>query len=422
MKPILKEVTDLKKLNIRRYASIDPAIPGQLAKAAKKLAGQTILHVNSVKAGGGVAELLKSQIPLERSLGLNSRWYYISGPPTEFFEATKKLHNHLQGKPGTLALAERALYMQVNQSLSESLNLILTAAPDATVVIHDPQLLPIIHYLAPRPHKFYLRLHVDLQTPNQRTLSNLKKYILMYDAVILSSEIYKLSMPWLAEEKTRVILPAIDPFTDKNLPLSPRKARLILAQFGINPTKPILSQVSRFDPWKDPVGVIRAFYLAKNTVPNLQLVLAGLDLAADDPQSKKVFEQVKEIAGGDRSIFLFSNPRQIGRLPNEQFVRAVYAASDVVIQKSLREGFGLTMTEAMWKAKPLVAGVNTGALAQIKNGKNGFLVENETEAADAIVKLLNNDALRKRMGANAKLSVQKNFLMPRYIRQHLKLY
>lgn len=405
---------------LREYKKLNPSTYRKFIKEKNKLTGQTIIHVNSTSYGGGVAEILKSQLPLENYLGLESHWLVIKAP-RNFFVITKKIHNLLQGQAGSITEKEKSLYLSINHDLGKFLNRFCERFNSGIVVIHDPQPLPLISHI-PQNFSSILRLHLDLSAPNPNMLDILRPFISQYSLVILSDPDYRLSLPWLKKSKTKIILPAINPFNEKNEFMGLETAQEIIKQFGINPLKPIITQISRFDPWKDPLGVIRAYYLAKNEIPDLQLVLAGFLLAKDDPEAVEVFEKVKKHARGDPSIFLFGDIRKLKNITNDAFINALYTISTIIIQKSIREGFGLTITEAMWKGKPVIAGLTEGATLQIKNNKNGILVSSPEEAAKAIVRLIKNEKLRSRLGKAAHQSVKQKFLLPRFILNNVNAY
>lgn len=406
--------------DIKRYREFDPSLYDRIIAEGKSLEGALILHINATPIGGGVAELLASQVQFERSLGIDSRWYVIEAS-RDFFQVTKKIHNLLQGKSGAFTEEDASVYIQTNQALGASFEEIMRDQNRGVIVVHDPQPLPIVSHI-PEGCAKLLRLHIDLSTPNPQMVEVLRPFAARFDRIILSSEAYPASLPWLPLSKTDIIHPAIDPLTEKNRSMNPETARAILEQFGINCTKPIVTQVSRFDPWKDPLGVIQAYYLAKNRLPNLQLILAGVMLANDDPEAAEIFGHVEKHAAGDPDIHLFKRIDELKEVSNDAFVNALYTASDIVLQKSLREGFGLTMTEAMWKGKPIIAGHTAGAAIQIRDGENGILVSSPEEASRAIIDLLENPARALELGKRARESVRKNFLTPRFILDNLLLY
>lgn len=405
---------------VQQHRTLTPKIYQNLNRLMPKIKGRAIIHVNSTRYGGGVAEILKSQVSLENSLGLRSHWLMMKAP-RRFFVITKKIHNLLQGKAGVLTEKEKNFYLSVNQELGKSLRQFCKKFGSGIIIIHDPQPLPMISSI-PENFSSILRLHIDLSTPNPNMLDFLRPLITRYSLVILSDPDYRPSFPWLKKSKIKITFPAIDPFSEKNRLMDNRVAEDIVKQFGINPLKPIITQISRFDPWKDPLGVIRAYYLAKNKIPELQLVLAGFSVAKDDPEALTIFEKVKKHAKGDPDIHLFLNPKKLKDVSIDVFINALYTASSIIIQKSLREGFGLTITEAMWKGKAVIAGLTEGATLQIKNGKNGILVSSPEEAARAIVRLIKDEKLRKHLGKAAHQSVKRKFLMLRFILDNVKVY
>jgi len=411
------------KLNIDEYKGLNPRVFNSIEKLSKKLSGQVVIHINATPEGGGVVEILKSQIPFERTLGLKSYWLAINAPQ-RFFYITKKIHNLLQGKEGSLTPEEKKLYISISKKLSASLQDFLKQFESGIIIIHDPQPMAIIQNI---PRNFYpiLRFHIDLSSPNKKTLNFLKQFINEFSLIILSNPDYKKSIKSVIKNKAtkiKIITPTINPLTEKNKLMDIQSAQTILQEFNINCSEPILTQVSRFDRWKDPMGVIYAYYLAKNKIPKLQLVLAGLMTAKDDPEAKIIFQQVKRHAEGDPDIFLFSNPNELGSISNDTFISALYTASTVIIQKSIKEGFGLTMTEAMWKGKAIIAGKTSGAKMQIKNGKNGIIISSNKQAARAIVKLIKDKKLREKLGKAAHKSVKNKFILPFSILEHLKIY
>lgn len=413
---------DYSNFDIRKYKNFNEKIFQKILNLSKKIQNKTIIHINAAQKGGGVAELLKSQLLWERHLGLQSYWLTIKAPE-EFFEITKKIHNLLQGQKGIISEKEKNLYLTINHKLEKSLIRFLKQFNSSSliIIIHDPQPLPII-FSIPNNIPVILRMHIDLSSPNHYILKFLNPYIKKYSLIILSSPNYSRALPSIKKSKIKIVMPAIDPLSEKNQTMDLYSAKQILEEFGINPKKPIITQVSRFDPWKDPIGVIKAYLLAKNEIPDLQLVLVGFFFAKDDPEAKKIFKKVSKITAGDPNIFLFSDPKILKNISNDLFINALYTASDVIIQKSIREGFGLTITEAMWKEKPLIAGKTSGSLLQIKNNKNGIIVSTLEETKKAIVYLIKNKNLQKKLGKAAKQSVKKHFLFPRFILENLKIY
>lgn len=386
----------------------------KIKKLAKKLKNRKILHINAIPKGGGVAELLKSQVPLERDLGIDTRWLYIKTDP-EFFVITKKIHNLMQGAKGALTPREKEIFRAINKRLAKTCR----HERADIIMVHDPQPAAIIEHLNGDPKKI-IRLHIDLETPNKKILDFFKKDFLLYDAMVITHPEYK--PRYFPKSKTKIITPAVNPLLPAHQPMAQNAARMILEKFGVNPKKPVVSQVSRFDPWKDPLGVIDAYYRAKNKIANLQLILLGIFLAQDDPEALTYFNKVKRHAEGDNDIYLFADASLLKTIKNDILVNSVQNGSDVILQKSIREGFGMTATEAMWKRKAVIGGDAIGIRSQIKNGKNGYIVKTPADAAKKIVYLLRNKKVREKIGRVAKKTVEKKFLIHTYLLKHLELY
>jgi trehalose synthase len=413
MQKILSEVR-LKKLSFESYKKFIKAKDyKQLKSLGKDLKNLSIIHINSTSAGGGVAELLKSQVPYERSLGIKSRWIVLNGlcHKDNFFTITKKIHNFLQGEKGRLKNFEKKIYLSHNQAAFSLLRKIIKQARPDIIIIHDPQPLPLVNAIPADIFKIF-RLHIDLSSPNQNVLGFLKPFILAFDRLVVTANEYR--PKWFPKGKTSVIYPSIDPLLEKNKKLSKNKAGKILIKSGVSLSAPIISQVSRFDPWKDPIGVIRAFNIARKKIAGLKLILIG-SAADDDPEGKEVFEKVKKFVNNDSDIFLFTRH-------NDLLVNAIQEVSSVVLQKSLREGFGLTATEAMWKAKAIIGGNTIGLRLQIKDKENGFIVKNSKEAGKRIIELIKNPKLAGRLGKRAQKTVQEKFILPIMVLSHFKLY
>ncbi|MBD3281764.1 glycosyltransferase [Candidatus Uhrbacteria bacterium] len=417
-----EDVKIAKKVNLSRYTKAAPQSVKDIQESQTKLKGLNVLHVNATAQGGGVAELLHSQVAFERSAGINSRWLAMRAPK-KFFAITKKIHNLLQGSRGRLTQEEKKYYLRVNKILAEK---ILAFLPDdcerTLLVVHDPQPLALYEYL-PGGCWSILRLHIDLREPNSKVLDFLLPYMNNFPRIIISNANYEQS---LVEVKTplEVIEPAIDPLADKNKAMSRVQAGSILRKFGLDINKSLVTQVSRFDEFKDPMGVVKAFKKVKSKNRDAQLVLAGFAFAKDDPEAWEVYKKTKRLADDVDDVCLFIDPEALrkNKVSNDEFINALYTASDIVVQNSKREGFGLTITEAMWKAKPVIAGNAEGARLQISNNKNGLIVDSNNELAGAMDKLLNNKKLRADLGRAARESVKKQYLMPRYIYKHLRVY
>lgn len=385
----------------------------EIESLAKPLKNLKIIMVNSAPRGGGVAEVLKSLIPIMKGVGIQAEWHTI--PPREdFFKITKEIHNALQGKEYILPFWHRVRYLQ---HIERSAFLMRDMKADIWV-IHDPQPAGVILYL-PHFHPSICRLHIDLTSPNPEAWNFFAEFLQMYDRIILSSKNF---VKKEIKEKAVIFPPAIDPLMPKNQSLDLTVAREILENYGLDPSQPLISQVSRFDSWKGFPEVIDAFWLAKRKIPNLQLALVGFFLARDDPEAMKVYKLIRKKSEKDSDIFLFSDPDTLGSLKVDDFVNAIQVASEVVLQNSIREGFGLSLTEAMWKGKVVIGGKAGGIKLQIQNGKNGFLVQSPKEAAKRIIQLIKSPQLAEKLGEAARKTVREKFLMPRLLKDYLKLF
>jgi trehalose synthase len=402
-----KKLSDYKKI-------VDPMLMREIKKLSETLQGKKVVHVNttSQRGGGGVAEILLSLVPLMRDCGLEASWLTMDGPP-RFFEITKKIHNSLQGNRNKLSKDEKDFFINHSKKVAKEFDNIHADC----WIIHDPQPL-LLPEFSENVHPAISRIHIDLSCPNRDTWNFILPHFENFEKAIFSMREY--ANGDIDKKKVVIFPPAIDPIAEKNKPMRKETARLILENLGVNPSKPIVAQVSRFDIFKDPVGVVKAFYQAKNEIPNLQLVLLGLTLASDDPESTKVFEKVKRYAKGDPDIYMFHDPREI-QYDNETIVNAVQSGSDLILQKSLKEGFGLTATEAMWKRQAVVAGNVGGLKLQIRNNYNGFLVNSVEECAYRIVEIIKDRKLKSTLAKRAKENVKKHFLLPRLLRDYLKL-
>jgi trehalose synthase len=386
---------------------IGPAAAFKLRQVAADLQGARVVHVNSTREGGGVAEILFWMIPLLNELGLEASWEVIEGNP-QFFNVTKSFHNGLQGN--NIPLSERMIktYEKTLEANADRLRPILNEAD--FVIIHDPQPARLLKLCPERKGKWIWRCHIDVSQPNRRVWNYIRALVDGYDASIFSMPDFarKLNHPQF------IIAPSIDPLSDKNIELSNDEIMRTMTDLNLERDRPILCQISRFDRFKDPVGVINAFKLL-NGAFNAQLVLAGGG-ATDDPENSEVLEDVKEAAEGHDSIHVLVLPPDAHRVIN-----ALQRASTLVIQKSLQEGFGLTVTEAMWKGKPVIGGNTGGIRLQVHNYHTGFLVNTPDGAALRIRRLLSSPALIEKMGATAREFVRENYLLDRQLREYLTL-
>ncbi len=391
-----------KLLQLQDYEPlVGPRTIERIRRKAQLLRHLHVVHLNSTYYGGGVAELLTPLTLLMNNLGVKTDWRIIHGPP-DFFSITKKMHNALQGAKINLSARKIKIYEAVIHE-----NAVRNHLEDHNmVIIHDPQPLPIIHHYK-KKGPWIWRCHVDLSNPNRQVWQYLVSFIEKYDAVILSFEDFKqkLKTPQL------FFTPGIDPFSISNREMTEREIKERLNRYNIPTDLPLVVQISRFDRWKDPEGVIEAFKLARKKVDGT-LVLLG-DVATDDPEGPAVYDSLCN--SREERIIILSHQ-------DTALVNALQRTAAVVLQKSLREGFGLTVTEAMWKGAPVIGGNVGGIRHQIQNGVNGFLVSSVKEAAERIVQLVKDKRLRLRLGRKAKETVAKRFLLTRYLEQYLDLF
>ena len=398
------------------YPLLSPQLVDELKSLAHEVKDLRFVHLNSTAIGGGVAEILQSLVPMMNALGVHTERVVIN-PPPQFFQVTKKLHNTLQGAEGTLSKDELALYLNTIQDVANDMQ---QRSLDADIwFFHDPQLLPLASMLPKQPNETRLWVcHIDLTAPNQSVIDQLLPLTSAYDGLVFSLDAY---VPAGLDPSLPVFIvpPAIDPLTDKNVPMSEAEALKIVSKMGVDPKRPLITQVSRFDLWKDPWGVIDAYRIARKEVAGLQLALLGLSQAIDDPESLQVRDQVAKYAEDDPDIHLYFDPTGLP-VSIDRVVNAFQVASQVVMQKSLREGFGLTVAEAMWKARPLIGGDVGGIRIQVEDGVTGYLVKSPEECAQRIVSLLKDPELRTRMGRAARESVRQRYLLPRLAVDYLK--
>jgi trehalose synthase len=396
-------------LSLDKYAPIigEQKI-SEIKRLADRLVGKTVCHVNSTSFGGGVAEILHRLIPLMQDIGLKADWRLIKGSG-EFFNVTKAFHNGLQGMEISLTDNMKKTYLEYNETNAQRLDL-----HHDFVVIHDPQPAATISYQKIRIGKWIWRCHIDLSNPNPDFINFLVPIIHQYDSLIFTMEQY-IPEP-LKSRKAAIIPPSIDPLSDKNKPLSEESIIAVLNKFDVDPEKPIITQVSRFDPWKDPLGVIDAYRIVKREVPDVQLLLIAC-MANDDPEGWTYYEKTARHAAEDLSIHLLTNLQCVADIEVNAFQRA----SDVILQKSTREGFGLSVAEALWKEVPVVGGNVGGIPMQVIDGVNGFLVNNVQEAAEKTLYLLKHQKEAKKMGAKGKEHILKNFLITRHLEDYLRL-
>lgn len=374
-----------------------------LEQLGERLRGRSFLHVNSTRAGGGVAEILQCMIPILTSIGIEARWEVIEGDAS-FFDMTKKIHNALQGNPETITDGMWEHYADVNRRNAARFDLDADA-----VIIHDPQPAGFIDYK--KGGWWIWRCHIDLSNPMREVMEPLLRYARRYDGAIFS--VAKFSRAMGIDEF--IIPPSIDPLSEKNRELSPGEIDEVLGRLGIPADRPLVLQVSRFDRFKDPLGVIKAYRMVKK-YNDCILVLAGSP-ATDDPEGEAVLTEVREYAANDPDIHILLLPAF-----SDREINALQRSATVILQKSLKEGFGLTVSEAMWKGKPIIGGAVGGIPLQIVHGVTGFLVHSVEGAAFRIRQFLNNPAMARRMGERSREYVREHFLITRQVRDYLSVW
>jgi len=393
------------------YATIATrGLMDEIRELAAPLAGARVLELSATAFGGGVAEIQYTLVPLMQDAGLSVEWRIIKGGDA-FFAATKAIHNGLQGNPQGLTAEQRDEFSRFQELNAREIDV------DAYdfIVAHDPQPVGVIDHLGGGAAKWMWRGHIDFSTPNADVLDFLLPSIRRYDAAVFHLASY---VPRRDGLPPCVIWPpAIDPLAPKNMALSPEDAAYIVDQFGIDVSRPLLTQVSRFDPWKDPLGVIDAYRLVKQEHPGVQLALVG-SMAHDDPEGWEYWNQTVAYADADPDVFILSNLNNVGSVEVNAF--QVHAAA--VIQKSIREGFGLTVSEALWKTRPTVAGRVGGIVSQIEDGVTGWLVDSSEACAAACLEILADPAAARVRALGGKEHVRKRFLTPRLLRDRLALF
>jgi trehalose synthase len=344
-----------------------------------------------------------------QDVGLDAQWQVILGGE-EFFNVTKPLHNALQGDEQGLSDGDWELFHKYNKRNADSLD-----GDWDVIIVHDPQPAALHENAPDRARKWIWRCHIDMSEPNQDVLEPMLPLIHGYDATVWHLQQY---VPkGFNHDEVRIVPPAIDPLSPKNMALSPEDASFVCSQFGIDVDRPLICQVSRFDPWKDPIGVIDAYRIVHDEAPEAQLALVG-SMATDDPEGWDFFYKTYEYADGDPDIKILNNLNNVGAIE----VNAFQSQADVVIQKSIREGFGLTVTEALWKGRPTVAGNVGGIPLQIEDGRTGYLVDNSEDAAKRCIEILDDPELGKRLGRAGKERARERFLTPRLLRDWLELF
>jgi trehalose synthase len=380
----------------------------EIRERAERLKGKRILHLSATAFGGGVSEILSTLVPLMVDVGLECEWQVIYGRE-EFFNATKVMHNSLQGNPQGLSEEQWQIWRRYNDINAGQ----LSDGWDVCIV-HDPQPAAVCSMVPEKARRWVWRCHIDLSNPNPLTLERLLPCLEPYEASVFHMQQY---VPGDMDGRAHIVPPAIDPLAPKNMAFSPEDAVYICDQFGIDVDRPLLCQVSRFDPWKDPLGVIDAYRIVKEKHADVQLALVG-SMATDDPEGWDYFNATVAHADGDPDIHILNNLNNVGAIE----VNAFQSHCDVVIQKSTREGFGLTVTEAIWKGRPLIGGDVGGIPLQVVDGESGFLVSDVDQCAQRSIEILDDPGLGKRLGRAGKESARKRFLMPRLLRDWLELF
>ena len=400
-----------RRVSVTRKALEDHRefVGDELVAAARALAselrGLRVLHLSATATGGGVAELLGSLVPLEIDLGLESEWRVIAGDP-RFFEVTKRIHNGLQGMEIELSAGEREEYQRHNDANAAALE----GCWDV-IVVHDPQPAAVRSFAPDRSDHWVWRCHIDSSSPCPPVWEFLRPYVELHELAAFT--LPEFIPPDLATPTT-LLVPAIDPVTSKNQRLPDYLARQTVAALGVDLAEPLLLQVSRFDPWKDPLGVVEVWRQVRDTFPTLQLALVG-SMATDDPEGWRIYEQIEHETMNERSCLLL--PDQMGVASHE--VNAFQRVADVAIQKSTREGFGLVVSETLWKGTAMVAGRAGGIPQQLQDGVGGFLADTAEQFAQRVAELLENPLAAERMGTAGAERVRERFLLPRLLRDHL---
>jgi trehalose synthase len=403
------QLVNVGQKSLGDYATIATrGLMDEIRRLAEPLAGRRLVHVSATAFGGGVAEINYALVPLMKDAGLDVEWRIIAGGD-EFFAVTKAIHNALQGAPEGLTETQQEIFRSYNALNAEELE-----DEYDFVVVHDPQPAGIIEHFPQSSAHWIWRCHIDLSQPNRQVLGFLAPWLERYDATIFHMPEYVPRFSGLPH--AYIWPPAIDPLTPKNMALSPEDAAYIVDQFGIDVERPLLTQVSRFDPWKDPLGVIDAYRAVKAERSEVQLALVG-SMAHDDPEGWDYYSRTVTYAAGDPDVYILSNLNNIGSVE----VNAFQVHSAAVIQKSIREGFGLTITEALWKTRPTVASRVGGIVAQIQDGETGWLVDSPEECARACLEVLADPVAARQRALRGKEFVRRNFLMPRLLRDWLVL-
>ncbi|CCU85702.1 Trehalose synthase [Mesotoga infera] len=399
-----------KKLLKDYQPFVEEEVIESIIELSRELKGLRVLHVNATSFGGGVAEILHTLVPLMKDCGLDVDWKVIDAPP-QFFDFTKRMHNALQGKKDFLSEEDKRLFEKVEKD-----NAAYIGVDEYDVaVLHDPQTVGLPAFANFGNCKLVWRCHIDTSSPNEAFWNYLNTFLSYYDAGIFTLKSY--AKDGIAIDKIYDIPPSIDPLSNKNRMLSEEEMKKAMTKLGLVSGRPVIAQVSRFDPWKDPMGVVDAYRQLKRKFPDLQLLLIG-SMASDDPEGWKIYEDLLRYIGMDYDVKVLSNFHGIGDIE----VNAAQRISKVVLQKSLREGFALTMSEAMWKKTPVIGGNVGGIPLQVHHGVNGYLVESVDETVEYTERILENPDLAKELGRNGYEIVKKHFLCTRHLLQYLELF
>ena len=404
------EVVETEKKLLDDYVDIigKEEVEG-IKKLALPLKGKRVVHINATSFGGGVAEILSTLVPLMKDVGLEAEWQVIQGSD-DFFNVTKAIHNGMQGMEVSFSEEMKKIFLN-----SSRLNEKLFEGEFDYIVIHDPQPVAILNYRKKKIGKWIWRLHIDPTNAQEKIWQFIKPFVEKYDATIFTLKEYVKDD--LKVENIAIIPPAIDPLSPKNMELGQEEIENVVRKYKVDLNRPIITQVSRFDPWKDPLGVIDMYRIVKREIKEVQLILIA-SMAHDDPEGWEYYEKTARHAGEDYDIHLLSNLNGVGNLEVNAFQRA----SNVIIQKSLREGFGLVITEALWKGKPVVAGNVGGIPLQVDNRRTGYLIGDISECAKRVIHLLKDSEIAKKMGISGKEYVRKNFLITRLLKDYLSLF
>jgi trehalose synthase len=380
---------------------------------AGELEGLRVLHLSATAFGGGVAEILYTLVPLMADVGIEVEWQVMLGRE-EFYNVTKQLHNALQGDPHDLTPEQWQIFAKYNELNSRELD-----GEWDVIIVHDPQPAAVREHVPERAARWIWRCHIDLSEPNPTAIERLSPLISGYDDALFHMDQY---VPGALRARNgvpdvHIVPPAIDPLSPKNMRLSPEDAAFVCDQFGIDVDRPLICQVSRFDPWKDPLGVIDAYRHVNERMPEVQLALVG-SMATDDPEGWDFFNQTMAYADGDPDVHILNNFNNVGSIE----VNAFQSQADVMIQKSTREGFGLTVSEALWKSRPFIGGDVGGIPLQVQDGETGYLVSTAEQCADRALAFLADPELGRTLGRAGKERVRANFLTPRLLRDWLRIF